>query len=130
MEQIRQTQKRYCSSALTLAIIVGGVLILSDFKPLGKGLILGVLFSILNFTLIGQSIPMQMNRSQAKTFFVSLGSIFFRYMLMAIPLVASIKLADFDIVGVVVGLFSIQLVILADHILTIILSTHTGHKQV
>ena len=112
-----------------LAIAVGGVLILADLKPAGKGLILGTLFSILNFILIAQTIPLRMDRSQTKTFFVSLGSIFFRYGLMAIPLIASIKLDEFDLVGAIVGLFSIQLVILADHILTIILPTRAGQKH-
>lgn len=129
MEPIRNTQKRYCSRALTLAIVAGGILILADLKPMGKGLILGTLFSILNFILIAQTIPLRMDRSQTKTFFVSLGSIFFRYGLMAIPLIASIKLDEFDLVGAIVGLFSIQLVILADHILTIILPTRAGQKH-
>lgn len=129
MEPIRNTQKRYCSRALTLAIVAGGILILAGLKPMGKGLILGTLFSILNFILIAQTIPLRMDRSQTKTFFVSLGSIFFRYGLMAIPLIASIKLDEFDLVGAIVGLFSIQLVILADHILTIILPTRAGQKH-
>lgn len=130
MEPIKDTQKRYCSRALMLAIVAGGAFILADLKPLGKGLILGTLFSIFNFILMAQSIPLRMDRSQAKTFFVSMGSIFFRYALMAIPLIASIKLDDLDLVGAIVGLFSIQLVILADHILTILLPTRAGQKQV
>lgn len=130
MEPIKDTQKRYCSRALMLAIVAGGALVIADMKPVGKGLILGTLFSILNFILIAQSIPLRMDRSRAKTFFVSLGSIFFRYGLMAVPLVASIKLDEFDLVGVIIGLFSIQLVVLADHILTIISSTRAGQKQV
>ncbi len=130
MEPIRSTQKRYCSTALTLAIVAGGVLILADLKPMGKGMILGTLFSIINFILMAQSISMRMNRSQAKTFFFSIGSIFFRYGLMALPLVASIKLAGIDLLGVVIGLFSIPFVIVSDHILTILLPTRAGQKQV
>jgi membrane-bound ClpP family serine protease len=130
METVRHTQKRYCSRALTLAIAVGAVLIFADFKPMGKGLILGTLFSILNFILMAQSIAMRMNRSQTKTFFFSIGSIFFRYGLMAIPLVASIRLDSFDLFGVIVGLFSIPIVILSDHIITILLPTRAGQKQV
>jgi hypothetical protein len=112
-----------------LAIVAGGAFIIADLKPLGKGMILGTLFSIFNFILIAQSIPLRMDRSQKKTFFISLGSIFFRYALMAIPLIIAIKLEAFDLVGAIVGLFSIQLVILADHILTIILPTRAGQKH-
>jgi hypothetical protein len=130
METVRQTQKRYCSRALTLAILVGAVLILADLKPMGKGLILGTLFSILNFILMAQSISIRLNRSQTKTFFFSIGSIFFRYGLMAIPLVASIRLDSIDLPGVIIGLLSIPIVILSDHIITILLPTRAGQKQV
>ncbi len=129
-EPISQTHKRYCSRALILAIATGGILILADLKPLGKGLILGTLFSILNFILIAQSIQLRMYRSQAKTFLFSLGSIFFRYGLMAIPLILSIKLDSFQLAGVVAGLFAIQLVILADHLLTVISTFRADQRHI
>lgn len=113
-----------------LALVVGGALILADLKPVGKGLILGILFSILNFILMAQSISIRMNRSQSKTFFLSIGSIFFRYGLIAIPLVASIRMDSIELIGVIVGLFSIPFVILSDHISTIISSTRAGQKQI
>ena len=79
---------------------------------------------------MAQAIPLRMGRSQAKTFAFSMGSIFFRYGLMAIPLIAAIKLDDFELFGVIAGLFLIQFVILADQLLIIILSTRAGQKQV
>ena len=49
-----------------------------------------------------------------------MGSIIFRYLLLAIPLIAAIKFEQFNLVAAILGIFMIQLVILAEHILTLI----------
>ncbi len=120
MEQIRQTQKKYCSLAITLAIFAGVSFFLFGLKPIGKGLILGTIFSILNFILMGESLPMKIGQPKKKTFAISFGSIFFRYGLMAIPVIAAIKLEQFNIASTVFGLFMIQFVILTDEIIRLI----------
>ena len=120
MEALKQTQKKYASRALTVAIIVGLFLILLGQKSLGKGLVLGTVFSVLNFILMGQSIGLKLGRSKAKTFSIALGSIFFRYLLLAVPLIVAIKFEQFHFVAAALGIFMIQLVILADHIRTLI----------
>jgi asparagine N-glycosylation enzyme membrane subunit Stt3 len=116
MEAIRQTQKKYCSAALSFAIITGFVFFLIGMVPICKGLILGTLFSILNFIIMGESLPMRIDRSQGRTFFVALGSIFFRYLLLAIPIVIAIKYEKFNLFAVIIGVFMVQLILLADHI--------------
>ncbi len=120
MEQIRNTQKKYCSIAITLAIFAGISFFLFGLKPIGKGLILGTIFSILNFILMGESLPMKIGQSKNKTMGLSFLSIFLRYGLMAIPIVAAIKLERFHIAATVCGLFMIQLVILTDEIIRLI----------
>ena len=120
MEALKQAQKKYTTLALTLSIAVGLLFILIGHKPVGKGLILGAIFSVLNFILIGQSITLKIGRSKAKTFSISMGSIIFRYLLLAIPLIAAIKFEQFNLVAAILGIFMIQLVILAEHILTLI----------
>jgi len=122
MEPVKQTQKKYGSRAIWIAIIIGLCFFLAGQKPLGKGLILGAIFSVANFILIGQTLPLRIGRSKRKTFFLSLGSIFFRYALMALPIVVAVKFDQFDLVAAVIGLFMIQLVILADHFLKLIIS--------
>jgi len=117
MEQIRKTQKRYCSFAITLAIFAGISFFLFGLKPIGKGLILGTIFSILNFILMGESLPMKIGQSKTKTFGLSFMSIFFRYGLMTIPIITAIKLERFNIASTVCGLFMVQFVILADAII-------------
>jgi hypothetical protein len=89
-------------------------------KPVGKGLILGAIFSVLNFILMGNSITLKLGRSKAKTISLSLGSILIRYLLLAIPLIAAVKVEQFNLVATILGIFIIQLVILAEHALTLI----------
>jgi hypothetical protein len=46
-----------------------------------------------------------------------MGSIFFRYLILAIPLVMAIKLEQYNLISVVVGIFFVQVFIMADHLL-------------
>ncbi|MBW1866316.1 MAG: ATP synthase subunit I [Deltaproteobacteria bacterium] len=116
MEQIRQLQKKYCSRAIMIAIIAGFCFILAGYRPLGKGLVFGALFSIFNFILMGETLPMRINKTRNMTLLLALGSIFFRYGLMAIPLVLAIKLDQFNLFATIAGLFLVQAVILGDHL--------------
>ena len=117
MESVKQTQKSYGSRAIWIAIAVGFGFFLAGYKPMGKGLVLGTIFSVINFVLIGQALPLRIGYSKGKTLFLSLGSIFCRYILMAVPIVVAVKYEQFELVGAILGLFMIQIVILADHIL-------------
>ena len=116
MESIRQTQKKYCSQAMAAAIIAGILFILVGQKPMGKGLILGTLFSVVNFVLIGQLIPLQLGQSKPKTYLLSFGSIAIRYALLALPLVVAVKFEQFNLWAAICGVFMIQIVILVDHL--------------
>jgi len=113
----RELQKRYGSRAMVVAIVVGLFFIAGGYKPLAKGLVLGSLFSVINFVIIGETLPARLGKSRHKTFLVSLGSILFRYMLMAVPLIVAIKMEQVDLVTTVVGLFMIQVMILGEHVL-------------
>ena len=117
MESVKQTQKKYGSSAIWIAIIIGFCFFLTGHKPVGKGLVLGTIFSVINFVLIGQALPLRIGKSKRKAFFLSLGSIFCRYVLLAVPVIVAVKYEGFDLVAAILGLFMIQFVILADHIL-------------
>ena len=117
METLRETQKKYCSKALSSAIIIAFISIITNHSSFGKGLILGTLFSILNFILMGETIPLRLGKSKGKTFGIVLGSIIFRYALLAVPMVLAIKLENFDLIPTVIGIFSIQIVLLLDHLI-------------
>ena len=122
MESVKQTQKKYGSRAIWVAIIIGFCFFLAGHKPIGKGLVLGTIFSVINFVLIGQALPLRIGKSKRKAFFLSLGSIFGRYILLAVPVVLAVKFEDFDLAASILGLFMIQFVILADHLYKLIWS--------
>jgi hypothetical protein len=128
METANQIQKKITRRALIFAIIVAFVFILMGHKPLGKGLVLGTIFSVLNFILMAKSIGLKIGRSKRQIFSISLGSIFLRYILLAIPLIAAVKFEHFNLVATIVGIFMIQLVILTDRLQTRIPSA--GGRQI
>ena len=123
MEAIRQTQKKYCTRAMVTAIAIGGFLILIGQPPVGKGFILGTLFSVLNFILIGETLPLRLGKTSGKTFLIAFGSIFLRFGLMAVPLILAIKFDQFNIFTVILGIFAVQMVIMADNLFGMIGST-------
>jgi hypothetical protein len=120
MDTVRQTQKKYCSRAMMLAILVGFGCILCGYKPIGKGLVLGAVFSVINFVLMGETLSAKLGHAKKKTFLMALGSIFFRYVLLAAPLFIGIKFDPFNFFAVIAGLFSVQLVILFDHLINLL----------
>ena len=117
MDSVRQTQKKYGTQAMTMSIVVGLILVVIGYKTIAKGLILGTIFSVVNFVLIGQTLSFRISQSKAKSSLLSLCSIVIRFALMAVPLVMGVKMEQFNIAAVICGLFMIQLVILADQIL-------------
>jgi len=125
-EAVSRAQKRYASWALTAAILIGFGFILAGYKPVGKGLVLGTLFSIINFILIGQSLPLRLGKSKRKAFILSLVSIFLRYALMAVPLVIAVRYDQFNLAAAICGIFAIQLVILGDYVWKLIRPDNTG----
>jgi len=128
MEALRQIQKKYCSRAITAAIFAGLFFVLIGQAPTGKGLILGTVFSIVNFILMGETLPMKLGKSKGRAALTSLGSIFFRYIILAVPVIIGIKFEQYNIFAVIVGIFFIQFVILAEHVF-IVFSAARG-KQV
>ena len=120
MNEVRQIQKGYCSQAMMLAIGAALVFLALGAKPVSKGLILGTLFSILNFTLIAQGLPLQLGRGRTKTFLVCMGSIWVRHALLAIPLVIAAKFQMFDFFAAAVGILMVQVVILGHHLLRMV----------
>ena len=124
MESVKETQKKYCSLAVVAAILIGLVMILAGQRPVGKGLILGTLFSVINFVLMGETLPVSAGKSRQKAFLFSLSSILFRYLLMAIPLFLAVKMDQFNLAASICGLFMVQLMILADHFIASIFSIY------
>ena len=98
------------------AIFTGFAAILIGHKAVGKGIVLGALFSVINFVLMARSLPSQLEKTRRQAFFRSMSSIFFRYCLLAIPVVVAVKYERINLIATVVGIFLVQLVIVVDQI--------------
>ena len=116
MDEIRAAQKRYGSAVMGIVIPAALVLIFFGLPSAAKGLVLGSLFSILNFVLKGETLPLRLGRTRNTSIAVSFGSIGFRYAILAVPLVLAIRYEAFHPAATVVGMFMVQVVIMADHI--------------
>ena len=69
---------------------------------------------------MGQTLHLRLFKAKRATFLISLGSIFFRYAVLAVPLILAINFEQFDLPATILGIFMIQLIILADHLLNFI----------
>jgi hypothetical protein len=120
MEAVKQAQKKYAVKVFTLTIVIALFFVLMGQKPVAKGLIMGAFFSVLNFILMGKTITLKLGKSKRKIFSISMGSLISRYLLLAIPLIAALKFEQLNLVAAILGIFMIQFVILAEHLLTLI----------
>lgn len=111
-----EAQKKYCSRALLLALFLGFALIVVGYKPAGKGLILGTLFSVINFLLMGLTVPATIGKNRGQIFGINLGSLTFRMFILAIPFLIALKTTFFNLGSTVTGVFMVQIVILLDNI--------------
>jgi hypothetical protein len=123
MTQVKDIQKKYCSRAMFLALGLAAVFLVLGIKPIARGVLLGTLFSILNFVLMAQALPMTLNKNRRKTLLASLGSIWLRYAILAIPLVVAANTQRFNFFSVAAGLFMVQFMILIHHLAGIIYSS-------
>ena len=65
---------------------------------------------------MGEMLPLKLGKTKGKTYVFSFGSIFFRYFILAVPLIMAIKLEQYNLFAVTIGIFFVQLFILADHV--------------
>lgn len=113
---IRTAQKRYGARALTAGVILGCILIAAGMKAAGKGIVLGSLFSVLNFILMGEMMPARLGAGRKKAVLHAFRSILIRYVILAVPLFISIRSSAYEFVFTAAGLFFVQFSILAEHL--------------
>jgi hypothetical protein len=106
---LSQMKKRICFRTIALAIVASGILLFLQEKGIARGLLLGTLFSVVNFLLLSTSIPMTLWRSRSQASWIGFGSILTRYAMLAVPMVVGLKSSSFSFFAVVVGVFSVQL---------------------
>lgn len=113
---ILQIQKRICSWAMVSALVLGFFFIFIGERAIGKGLVLGTCFSILNFILLGRSITATLGHTRKRASLIGFVSMFSRYIILAIPLLVAVKYDAFDFIAAVIGIFAVQMVTLVDYV--------------
>lgn len=114
METVKQLQKKYGTTAMFIAIALALALLAAGQKEMAKGLVLGTLFSVINFVLMGESLQLRFGRTRRSGTLVSLSLILLRFGLMAIPLIVAINYDQYHVVTTIAGLFTVQAVLLTD----------------
>ena len=108
-------QKKYGSRAMVLSIGAGLLFLAVGQKEICRGLVLGGVFSAVNFVLMGQLLRYRLIDNRKAAIRRSLFSLLLRYLLLAIPLVLALQSERFNLPATVVGIFMVQLVILIEH---------------
>jgi len=117
-EEVKKTQKFYCNRAMFYAISAAFILIIFGEKAIGKGVVLGALFSVFNFVIMGLLLERQITgaNKRFRAGSMALLSIFLRFAILAIPLVISLKTESINFFGTAAGIFMIQFTILFNNL--------------
>lgn len=111
---VLEVQKRYGSRALILAIGTGLLMLGLGHREACRGLVLGGVFSAVNFALMGQLLQYRLAHHRRSAARRSFAAMMLRYALLAVPLIVAVKSDRFNLPATVVGIFMVQLVILAE----------------
>jgi len=125
MEPVRELRRKYCPPALFIAILIAVILVFAGYRDMARGLVLGTLFSIVNFVLMGLSLQRRMQKTRRASTVVSFLLILVRFGVLMVPLLASIYYDRFHIVTTIAGLFMVQAVMLADAVGKMVTSRKT-----
>jgi len=112
---VLDVQKKYGSRALLLSIGVGLLFLLMGHKDICRGLILGGVFSAVNFALMGQFLHYRLSSNRKTSALRSFIALLLRFALLAIPLIIAVRSDRFDVTATAVGIFAVQLVIMIEH---------------
>ena len=115
---------------MSAAIVLALLFMTFGAKPLGKGLVLGTLFSILNFILMAHMLPLRMQATRRRSIAGALGSIWVRLALLAVPLFIGVKYEAVNFFAVAAGLFMVQIIIVLHQIPETIKTARAGSRRV
>lgn len=114
MESIRQLQRRYCGGTLTVAVVLGIGCYLAGWPAMTRGIIVGSLFSILNFILLGKTMTRKLTDQRRGGALLTLVAQLGRYLLWAVPVIIAVKLPPVDLPATIAGLFMVPICIVMD----------------
>lgn len=114
MNQVSETHRKISFWALALFLAASIICLVMGWKDVGKGLVLGVLFSVINFTIMAKLISFQFGRSKRAATMIGFSSLGGRYLILAIPLIVSLKSTNISFAATMVGIFAVQIIILLE----------------
>ena len=98
-------KKALIKKALLISLTVACIFLALDFKSAAKGVALGSIFSVVEFTLMARRLERRLvPQGRGRDYFGLLG----RYFLLAIPLIAALKLPSIDFFATVGGIFAVK----------------------
>ena len=118
MIAIKRLQRRYGGGALTTAAVLGGAVYLAGYPAVARGLVLGTLFSAVNFLLLGNAVGRNLTerpRGRVGPLFNRWG----RYLLWAVPVILAVKWPSVDLPATIAGVFMVPLLIVLDSVHTL-----------
>jgi len=107
-------QRRVTRRAFGLFVVAGLVLFAMGYRPMARGVVLGALFSVLNFALMARLLPLQVGYKRRGASVFAGFSMLARMALMAVPLIVAFKGATFHWIGVAAGLFAVPAGVFVD----------------
>lgn len=120
MEAIKDLQRRYCGQALTAAIVIGLGIYLAGWPAATRGLLLGSIFSALNFALLGKTLSQKLAGDHRRGTFFSVALQLGRYLLWAVPVILAVKLPAVDLPATVTGVFMVPVCIILDSVFNLV----------
>lgn len=117
MTTLHRFQRELARKAFGASVVIGATLFAVGFKPEARGLLLGSLFSVLNFVIMAHALPRQVGYARRKATAFAFGSILLRFGLLAVPLIVAFEFEMFNWIAAAVGLFAVPLAILIDQVI-------------
>jgi ATP synthase protein I len=116
VETLNRFQRQLTRKAFGASVLISVVLFALGYKTVSRGLLLGSLFSVVNFVLMTYALPRQVGYGRRKATGFAMISILLRFALLALPLLIAFKLPMFNWIAVTAGLFAVPLAIYIDKV--------------
>ncbi len=116
IEKYWKYQRRISKRAFGSAVICGLIVFFMGYRSVARGLILGGLFSVINFSVMAYILPHQVGYQRKRATVVACASLFGRLLLLAVPIAVGFYSERFNMVATIIGLFTIPLFLLVDRV--------------
>ena len=117
IERYWKYQRRISKRAFGSSVLIGLIVFFVGYKSVARGLLLGSMFSVLNFNVMALVLPHQIGYQRRKATVVACASLFGRLAMLAIPIAIGFYFERFNLISTIVGLFAVPLFLLFDRVI-------------